>query len=160
MAAPDGILKGMLGKLKKVGQFLQGKYVAEDDTWKLTNFAVELDAIKKAAVETARRQGRTIDVSDIALGKPSTNPLARQLKAEAADIVKNTVPNYAFVGDIVRASRILPIGNFMSFPSEVMRTTVGIAEQGLKEIRHSRPTRGSNVLPYVVGLLRYYLTMC
>ena len=150
VAAPDGILKGMLGKLKKVGQFLQGKYVAEDDTWKLTNFAVELDAIKKAAVETARRQGRTIDVSDIALGKPSTNPLARQLKAEAADIVKNTVPNYAFVGDIVRASRILPIGNFMSFPSEVMRTTVGIAEQGLKEIRHSRPTRGSNVLPYVV----------
>ena len=60
------------------------------------------------------------------------------------------MPNYAFVGDIVRASRILPIGNFMSFPSEVMRTTVGIAEQGLKEIRHSRATKGSNVLPYVV----------
>ncbi len=150
IAAPDGILKGMMGRLKKLGSFLQGKYVAEDDTWKLTNFAVELDAIKKAAVETARRQGRTIDVSDIALGKPSANPLAQQLKKEAADIVKNTVPNYAFVGDIVRASRILPIGNFMSFPSEVMRTTVGIAEQGLKEIRHSRPTRGSNVLPYVV----------
>jgi len=150
VAAPDGILRGMMGKLKKFTQFLQGKYVAEDDTWKLTNFAVELDAVKKAAVETARRQGRTIDVSDITLGKPSTNPLAQQLKKEAADIVKNTVPNYAFVGDIVRASRILPIGNFMSFPSEVMRTTVGIAEQGLKEIRHSRPTRGSNVLPYVV----------
>jgi hypothetical protein len=150
VAAPDGILRGMMGKLKKLGSFLQGKYVAEDDTWKLTNFAVELDAIKKAAVETARRQGKTIDVSDIALGKPSTNPLARELKAEAADIVKNTVPNYAFVGNAVKASRILPIGNFMSFPSEVMRTTVGIAEQGLKEIRHSRPTRGSNVLPYVV----------
>ena len=150
VAAPDGILKGMLGKLKRVGQFLQGKYVAEDDTWKLTNFAVELDALKKAAVEAAKREGRTIDVSDIVLGKPSSNPLAKELKKQAADIVKNTVPNYAFVGDIVRASRILPIGNFMSFPSEVMRTTVGIAEQGLKEIRHSRPTKGSNVLPYVV----------
>jgi len=150
VAAPDGILKGMMGRLKRLGSFLQGKYVAEDDTWKLTNFAVELDAVKKAAVETAKREGRTIDVSNIALGKPSTNPLARQLKQEAADIVKNTVPNYAFVGNIVKASRILPVGNFMSFPSEVMRTTVGIAEQGLKEIRHSRPTRGSNVLPYVV----------
>ena len=150
VAAADGILKGMMGKLKKLGQFLQGKYVAEDDTWKLTNFAVELDALKRAAVETARRQGKTIDVSDIALGKPSSNPLARELKQQAADIVKNTVPNYAFVGSAVRASRILPIGNFMSFPSEVMRTTTGIAEQGLKEIRHSRPTRGSNVLPYVV----------
>lgn len=34
----------------------------------------------KAAVEAARRQGRTIDVSDIVLGKPSANPLAKELK--------------------------------------------------------------------------------
>jgi len=32
IAAPDGILKGMMGRLKKLGSFLQGKYVAEDDT--------------------------------------------------------------------------------------------------------------------------------
>ena len=80
VAAPDGILKGMMGKLKRVGQFLQGKYVAEDDTWKLTNFAVELDALKKAAVEAAKREGRTIDVSDIVLGKPSSNPIAELSK--------------------------------------------------------------------------------
>ena len=38
----------------------------------------------------------------------------------------------------------------MSFPSEIIRTTTNIAEQGLKEMKHSRPTKGSNVTPYVV----------
>ena len=39
----------------------------------------------------------------------------RQLKEEAADIVKNTVPNYAYVGQFVRGMGNLPFGNFMSF---------------------------------------------
>lgn len=38
----------------------------------------------------------------------------------------------------------------MSFPSEIIRTTTNIAEQGLKEMKHSKPVRGSNVTPYVV----------
>ena len=33
--------------------------------------------------------------------------------------------------------------------AEMIRTTTNIAEQGLKELRHSKPTRGSNVTPYV-----------
>ena len=37
----------------------------------------------------------------------------------------------------------------MSFPSEIIRTSTNIAQQGLKEMRHSRPTRGSNILPMV-----------
>ena len=40
----------------------------------------------------------------------------------------------------------------MSFPSEIIRTTTNIAEQGLKEMRHSRPTRGSNVSPVVFDI--------
>ena len=60
------------------------------------------------------------------------------------------MPNYAYVGSAVKTARILPIGNFMSFPAEMIRTTTNIAEQGLKEMRHSRPVRGSNITPYVV----------
>jgi len=37
----------------------------------------------------------------------------------------------------------------MSFPSEIIRTTTNIAEQGLKELKHSRPTVGSNITPWV-----------
>ncbi len=131
----DTILRPFMSKLKKLGDFFQGKYVAEDDTWKITNYVVELDRLKQAAT----KQG--IEV---------TPEVIQGLKQEAANIVKNTVPNYAYVGSVVKTARILPIGNFMSFPSEIIRTTTNIAEQGLKEMRHSRPTKGSNVTPYVV----------
>ena len=127
----DGVLRPMLAKLKKVGQFFQGKYVAEDDTWKITNYFVEMARRKKAYAKAG------IKMSDDAL------------KQEAAKIVRNTVPNYAYVGDVVKTARLLPVGNFMSFPSEMIRTTTNIAELGLKEMKHSKPVRGSNVLPMV-----------
>jgi len=135
VVSTDAILKPFMTKLKKLGGFFQGKYVAEDDTWKITNYVVELDRLKQSAV----KQGIEL-----------TDDVVRGLKQEAANIVKNTVPNYAYVGSAVKTARILPIGNFMSFPAEMIRTTTNIAEQGLKELRHSKPTRGSNVTPYVV----------
>ena len=135
VANTDTILRPFMSRLKKLGDFFQGKYVAEDDTWKITNYVVELDRLKQGAV----KQG--IEV---------TPEVIQGLKRDAANIVKNTVPNYAYVGSVVKTARILPIGNFMSFPSEIIRTTTNIAEQGLKEMKHSRPTRGSNVTPYVI----------
>ena len=135
VVSTDSILKPFMSKLKKLGQFFQGKYVAEDDTWKITNYVVELDRLKQAAVKQ---------------GVELTPEAIQGLKREAANIVKNTVPNYAYVGSAVKTARILPIGNFMSFPAEIIRTTSNIAEQGIKELKHSRPTRGSNVTPYVI----------
>ena len=94
-----------------------------------------MDRLKKAAA----KQGTEL-----------TDDVIKNLKQEAARIVKNTVPNYAYVGSAVKTARILPIGNFMSFPAEMIRTTTNIAEQGLTEMRHSRPVRGSSVTPYVI----------
>ena len=51
------------------------------------------------------------------------------------------MPNYAYVSDTVRALRVLPFGNFMSFPSEILRTSTNIVERGLKEIKD--PVTGS-----------------
>ena len=132
----DAVLRPMLSKFKKILEGFQGKYVAEDDTWKITNYVVELDRLKRAAT----KQGITL-----------SDDVVKGLKKEAADIVKNTVPNYAYVGSAVKTARLLPIGNFMSFPSEMIRTTTNIAGQGLKEIRHSRPVAKftSNTTPVV-----------
>jgi len=130
----DSILKPMMSKFKKLLEFAQGKYVAEDDAWKITNYVVELARLKRAAA----KQGIKL-----------TPEAIQGFKKEAANIVKNTVPNYAFVGSAVKAARTWPVGNFMSFPSEIIRTTTNIAEQGLKEVRHSRPTRGTNISPIV-----------
>ena len=93
----------MLSKLKKIPEYLQGKYVAEDDFWKITNYFVELQ----------RRQD--------AYTKAKINIPLNELKKEAADIVKNTVPNYNFVGDVVRTARVLPLELYV-IPSEMIRT--------------------------------------
>jgi hypothetical protein len=124
-------------RMRKIKEFAQGKYVAEDDTFKITNYVVELDRLKKSAV----LQG--LDVTD--------EVVLRGLKQQAADIVKNTVPNYSFVGSAVRTARLLPIGNFMSFPSEMIRTTTNIAQQGLKELRHI-PAPGVKIKGSNIGL--------
>jgi hypothetical protein len=113
----DSVLKPFMNKLKQVGKFAQDAYVAEDDFWKMTNYAVELDRLGAA------------------YAKAGIKRTPRALKEEAADIVRNTVPNYAYVSDTVRALRALPFGNFMSFPSEIIRTTTNIAKRGLREIR-------------------------
>ena len=132
--ATDSILKPMmraLGKTgevtvrgaRKFGQKMQDLYVAEDDFWKITMYEVEklrrADAFAKAGIK------RT----------------AQQIKEEAADVVRNTIPNYAYVGDFVRTMRATPFGNFMSWPSEIFRTTTNIFEQVLKDMRD--PVTGS-----------------
>ncbi len=131
----DAVLNPMLSKLKKVPEYLQGKYVAEDDFWKITNYFVEL----------SRR--------DNAYKAAKINKTTKELKEEAADIVRNTVPNYAYVGDVVRTARLLPVGNFMSFPSEMIRSTVNIGQQAIKEMKHipaaGEVIKGSNILPMV-----------
>ena len=131
----DKVVNPMLSKLKKIPEYLQGKYVAEDDFWKITNYFVELNR-RDAAYRTAN------------IKKPID-----ELKKEAADIVKNTVPNYNFVGDVVRTARVLPVGNFMSFPSEMIRTTTNIGQQAMKEMKHipapGEIIRGTDIAPVV-----------
>ena len=136
--ATDSILKPMLNSLGKIGEatkragrkgaaFMQDAYIAEDDFWKITMYETEVarrgDLYRKAGIKKT----------------------AQQVKEEAADIVKNTIPNYAYVGDFVRAMRAAPLGNFMSWPSEVFRTGFGIMKQALKDIRDP-----------VTGSLNYY----
>ena len=113
----DNVLKPMMSKLGKIGQKFQDFYVAEDDFWKITNYAVELDRLGKAYTKAGIKKS------------------TKELKEEAASIVRNTVPNYAYVSDTVRALRVLPVGNFMSFPSEIMRTGTNIVRRGLSEIK-------------------------
>ena len=132
--ATDSILGPMMRSLGKIGEaakrttrkaasFMQDAYVAEDDFWKIAMFETEF----------GRRTA--------AYAKAGIKKTAREVKEEAADIVRNTIPNYAYVGDFVRSMRAAPLGNFMSWPSEIFRTGTGIVQQALKDIRD--PVTGS-----------------
>ena len=52
---------------------------------------------------------------------------------EAASRVRQTIPNYAYVSDFIKGFRRSPLGNFVSFPAEIIRTSHNNVQQGLKE---------------------------
>ena len=132
--ATDSILKPMMRSLGKIGEaakrtvkktasVMQDAYVAEDDFWKIAMYETELE----------RRTANYLKA-----GIKKTN---KELKEEAARIIRNTIPNYAYVGDFVRAMRATPLGNFMSWPSEVFRTGGNIIRQAIDDIKD--PITGS-----------------
>ena len=53
----------------------------------------------------------------------------------STDIVKETMPTYSRVPELVKSIRRIPIvGNFMAFPAEMVRTSSNITNRGLKEL--------------------------
>jgi len=112
----DKVLKLMmrpLSKAKKIGEDL---YTAEDDFWKITSWAMEKNRLEKA------------------YSKYGVTKTMDELEKEAANIVKNNIPNYDYVGEFVKATRKLPFGNFVAFPAEILRTSANIVKRGLDEV--------------------------
>ena len=116
---------GKFGKgMKKLYQTAQDLYVAEDDFFKVYNFLSEFDTYKNIYTKAFQN------------GKIAKIPSDLEIAKEAANIVRNTVPNYSYVGDFVKSMRRTPLGNFMSFPAEIIRTSGNIMHLGLKEARN------------------------
>jgi len=118
-----------LSKLKSVSQDL---YTAEDDFWKIYSWAVEKNRLEssfaKAGITKSSyfsRNGKELRLTD------------DFLEEEAADIVRNNIPNYDYVSDFVKGTRKLPLGNFVSFPAEIARTGVNIVRRALREINET-----------------------
>lgn len=115
-----------LSKLKSVSQDL---YTAEDDFWKIASWAMEKSRLEKNLTNVGLTKGQTFTRNGIEQVFDDDF-----LKREAADIIKNNIPNYDYVSDFVKGLRKLPIGNFVSFPAEIARTGTNIVRRGLREI--------------------------
>ena len=117
IAKGGDVIERVFGKLgKKTTQIFrkaQDLYVAEDDFYKIYNFLAEYDNLLNA------------------LPRANKTDLAKQ----AASIVRNTVPNYSYVSDFIKGLRRSPLGNFVSFPAEIIRTSHNIVQQGIKELK-------------------------
>jgi hypothetical protein len=61
-------------------------------------------------------------------------PTDLQIMKQATKIVRDTIPNYAYVGDFIKAMRRTPLGAFMSFPASVIRSGLKTYELAQKEI--------------------------
>ena len=61
------------------------------------------------------------------------------LDEAAAYLVRNTYPTYSKVPPAIQALRKLPLGAFISFPAEILRTGTNVISLGLKEASSKNP---------------------
>ena len=125
-----GWLKNMLDKPKnwaqKIVKKAQDLYVAEDDIWKIANFFIEDQKLHNAYARALKKgliRGNEIP-SDLEIMKMATKK------------IREFMPNYAYVSDVVQATRRSPFGNFTSWPAEQIRTNTNIVTESLKEAKH------------------------
>ena len=138
-------LNGFLKKLSKAKKFAQDAYTAEDDFWKIFTYLGEKGKRYNAYRNAGLRDGQEfIDMKGI---KRRFGENEQWLKEEAADIVKNNVPNYAYVSEFIKGLRKLPVGNFVAFPAEIMRTGTNIVASALDEIFYTTTINGKQVNP-------------
>ena len=110
-------------KFKKLYGIAQDLYTAEDDVFRITNFLAEGYKYKEA-YKTALKQGLITKM-----------PTDLEIMRQAAKIVRETVPNYAYVSDFVKGIRRSPLGSFASFPSEIFRTGGNTTMLAVKELK-------------------------
>ena len=81
------------------------------------------DAVKAALVES-RIASRQTSIAGTDFGDMMV-----------VDIVKATMPTYSMVPEAVKSLRKIPVmGNFISYPVEIMRTSANILERGVREL--------------------------
>ena len=130
---------------KKVYNKAQEFYTKGDDIWKDYGYRFTLSQLNKAfegkpntattvkLIENAHLQlfGRRPNVTNEFGKLKSKDELLEEFSAE---YIKNTYPNYQYVPQAVKILRRLPIGNFISFPAEILRTSGNLVQLTAREM--------------------------
>jgi len=157
--AQGEIYNSLLTGIKK-GKRLYGKavdaYVGEDNYWKTITWGLERNRYEKIFKD---RNITSSNFQNILRGEavegvpkeladyikqgikrnfdPTTGSYLGNyeefLDEFAANLGRNLVPNYSYVGRAGKALRLSPFGNFIAFPLEIIRTGSNIIEQAIKE---------------------------
>jgi len=128
-------------KLGAPVRFMENTYRLGDDYWKVFGALAE----KAKYGGALRKAGLDLDNLSPAVQQSLVNSgLARRTSSIAGsdfsdlfaiDIVRNTMPTYSMVPEAIKQLRRIPvIGNFMSFPAEIIRTSTNIVTRGMKEL--------------------------
>ena len=139
----DYNISKLIKRFSKIKKGAEDFYAAEDDFWKIFTFLGEKSRIKNAYTKSGLSLGQ--EFTDMNGVKRLFND--RTLNELSADLVRNNVPNYSYVSDFIKGLRKFPLGNFVAFPAEIMRTGVNIVDTALKEINYSVIINGETVKP-------------
>jgi hypothetical protein len=74
------------------------------------------------------------------------------LEEASAYLVTNTIPTYSKVPKLIENIRNLPLGNFIAFPAEILRTSSNIFSLGTRELTSTNPYIRQMGMRRLVGL--------
>ena len=126
--------------MKKLADIYQGS----DNFWKVFS-----DKFYTAALRPA--MNNLDDVADWfkTIAKQEFNPvdlstglkkdLEQGLREMSAYLVTNTIPTYSKLPEFIKKSRSLPIGNFVAYPAEILKTQAYILSIGARELTSNNP---------------------
>jgi len=134
----DTKLARSIGKGTKM---FEDAYQNSDDFWKIYNYQFETNKLRNALREMTpadqykyltKGQDLTPQMRREIIGDPAK--MDELLKDRAAQIVRDTVPNYNKAPELIKAARKLPVGNFITFPYEIFRTGGNTIRQAIEEM--------------------------
>ncbi len=139
-------------------------YAGGDNLWKGYGFEFGKSQLYQAlkslddVKEWFSYMGKEFDPINTVTGVKKTYDDA--IEEASAFMLRNTYPTYSKVPPVIQALRKLPLGNFISFPAEILRTGANIIGLGLKEAAHPnraiqqmgiRRLTGAFMTSYAVG---------
>ena len=162
---PKNFIEATLGeaaaksKVAKGAKFMEDLYQGSDDYWKYFSYNAEQskirnmlkDATPEQQVKYLTKNGQDLGLENSASSAVSRNEKLNRgefdqdmidelIKDRAGQIVRDTVPNYnKGASDLIKIGRKLPVGNFITFPAEMMRTGFNIVKQGLDDMASDIP---------------------
>ncbi len=132
---------GINANLKELQQGAQKLYQGSDDFWKIYNYKFEKgklgDAMRALSLED---QYRYLTKGADMPPNVTQKTIDDLIDDRSAQIVRDTVPNYAKAPEVLRFARTLPLGNFISFPYEIYRTGFNTIGQAFDEMASGIPS--------------------
>ena len=112
---------------KKVGRLVGRRDIRFNDPI----FYQPKNTLKQLEGESNEAFAKRLQQEEPMLTEDATEALVKNL---SADVTKNNIPNYAYVGDNIKALRKLPLGTFVAFPAEIIRTGFNTIQRAAREL--------------------------
>ncbi len=144
-------------------------YQGGDDVWRIFNFESEANKLRamvtssqvkgqpfvlKATTNRQRQIARKagLDPNNVNVLDIKNKKLVDEfLEEEAAFVTRDVVPNYERVPEVVRMIRRTPLGNFIAYPAEIIRTSANVLGRAIKEISSENPYLRSRGMERLLG---------
>ena len=126
----------------KLSQTVQRLYAGGDNVWKAYGhefYMSELKQFTKSLNDVSNFFRTQVGREWEPMKNGVKKTLAEGIEEMAAHLLRETYPTYSRVPPAIQALRKLPIGNFISFPAEMIRTSLATTASSMKMIGSGNP---------------------